>query len=130
MQQFSPGWMERWRDRVNSDGVMKNVGRYFDGDVLLDFGDQQAYVVQFQSGRIGHVSDGVGPEDRYQFALRAPQASWSKFAEPTPPPMYNDIWAMGHPLHGRLKIEGDVKAMWQNARAFTWALSLMRQVRN
>ena len=42
--------------------------------------------------------------------------------------MYNDIWAMAHPLHGRLQIEGDVKVMWQNLRAFTWTLDFMRKV--
>jgi hypothetical protein len=31
-------------------------------------------------------------------------------------------------VHGRLKIEGDVKVVWQNLRAFTWALALMRDV--
>ena len=46
--------------------------------------------------------------------------------QPEPPPMYNDIIAMSHQLHGRLKIEGDVKQLWQNLRAFTWALDLMR----
>jgi hypothetical protein len=36
---------------------------------------------------------------------------------------------MAHPLHGRLKIEGNVKVMWQNLRAFTWTLDLMRNVK-
>ena len=53
----------------------------------------------------------------WQFALRAPASSWNKFVEPVPPPMYNDIWAMAHPLHGKLKIEGDMKIFWQNLRA-------------
>src|SRR5690554_1306788 len=97
MQQFSPAWMQRWQGLVNEDGVMRNVGRYFDGNVLLDFGGERQYVVEFRNGRIERLVDQVGPEERYQFALRAPQDSWSKFVQPTPPPMYNDIWAMGHP---------------------------------
>jgi hypothetical protein len=42
--------------------------------------------------------------------------------------MYNDIWAMGHPLHGRVTLEGDQMVMWQNMRAFTWALDRMREI--
>jgi hypothetical protein len=42
--------------------------------------------------------------------------------------MYNDIWAMAHPIHGKLKIEGDTKPFWQNLRALSWMLAIMRQV--
>jgi hypothetical protein len=128
MDEFGSQWMQRWQSCVNADGVMKNVGRYFDEDLLLDFGDDKAYVVRFRGGRVDKIVDKPGPEDRYAFALRAPKSSWQKFVQRTPPPMYNDIWAMAHPLHGRLKIEGDVKVVWQNLRAFTWALALMRDV--
>jgi hypothetical protein len=78
---------------------------------------------------MSRVAQNIGPETTYQFALRAPQESWNKFIQPIPPPMYNDIWAMAHPLHGRLRLEGDVKVMWQNLRAFTWTLDLMRSVK-
>lgn len=128
MGEFDFQWMERWRRSVNADAVMKNVGRYFDENVLLDFGEDRAYVVHFRGGGIERVVEKAGPEDRYAFALRAPKASWQKFCQRIPPPMYNDIWAMAHPLHGRLKIEGDVKVVWQNLRSFTWALALMRDV--
>lgn len=126
-QAFEPDWMERWKGLVNKNGVMGYVGRFFDADVLLEFGDRP-YFVSFEKGRIDELSTEIGPETCYQFALRAPKDSWSKFVQPTPPPMYNDIWAMAHPLHGRLRIEGDPKVMWQNIRAFSWALDLMREV--
>jgi len=64
----------------------------------------------------------------WSFALRAPADSWDKFTLRVPPPMYNDIWAMAHPLHGRLKMDGDVKVLWQNLRALTWMLDRMREV--
>ena len=75
MDQFSSQWMQQWQSCVNKDGVMKNVGRYFDENVLLDFGEDKAYVVQFRSGRVERIVDKAGPEDRYAFALRAPTAS-------------------------------------------------------
>jgi hypothetical protein len=48
--------------------------------------------------------------------------------EQVPPPMFNDIWAMAHPLHGHLRIDGNTLPFWQNLRALTRMLSLMRQV--
>ena len=128
MALFDNRWMERWQNLVNQDSVMKIIGRYLTADVLLQFGEA-AYVVSFAGGNVTRVAQNIGPETTYSLALRAPAESWSKFTQPIPPPMYNDIWAMAHPLHGRLKIEGDAKVMWQNLRAFTWALDLMRNVK-
>jgi hypothetical protein len=42
--------------------------------------------------------------------------------------MFNDIWAMAHPLHKQLVIDGNQLPFWQNMRALTRMLSLMRQV--
>ena len=66
-------------------------------------------------------------ETPWSFALRAPEESWEKFTQKLPPPMYNDIWAMAHPLHGRLRMDGDVKVLWQNIRALMWMLDRMRE---
>ncbi len=127
MAAFDTGWMERWQALVNQDRVTKIIGRHLTTDVLLAFGET-AYVVSFVGGTIPKISSDIGPESTYVFALRGPAETWAKFVQPIPPPMYNDIWAMAHPLHGRLQIEGDVKVMWQNLRAFTWTLDLMRNV--
>jgi hypothetical protein len=128
MAAFDERWMERWQDLVNEDRVTKVLGRHFDADVLFEFGNR-SYVVSYAHGTVTHLAETIGPETTWHFALRGPIESWSNFVQPVPPPMYNDIWAMAHPLHGRLKIEGDVKVMWQNLRAFTWTLDLMRNVR-
>jgi hypothetical protein len=128
MAAFDARWMERWQNLVNQDSVTKVIGRHLTLDCLLDF-TSAAYVVSLVNGTLTRVTQNIGPETTYQFALRAPQESWGKFIQPIPPPMYNDIWAMAHPLHGRLKLEGDVKVMWQNLRAFTWTLDLMRNVK-
>ena len=128
MAVFDAGWMERWQDLVNQDSVTKIIGRHLSADVLLEFGET-AYVVSFVNGAIPCITQDIGPESTYAFALRGPTETWGKFVQPIPPPMYNDIWAMAHPLHGRLKIEGDVKVMWQNLRAFTWTLDFMRNVK-
>jgi len=128
MAAFDTPWVERWQNMVNQDSVARLYGRHFTANVLMEFGDQ-AYVICFQNGAIAQVQHDIGPETVYAFALRGPKETWSKFIQPIPPPMYNDLWAMAHPLHGRLKIEGDVKVMWQNLRALAYALELMRNVK-
>ncbi len=128
MAAFDARWMERWQNLVNQDSVTKVIGRHLSAEVLFEFGTT-AYVVSYLNGTVARVAQNIGPETTYEFALRGPVETWGKFVQPIPPPMYNDIWAMAHPLHGRLKIEGAVKVMWQNLRAFTWTLDLMRNVK-
>jgi hypothetical protein len=121
-------WIEKWARRVNEDRVLKVIGRFFTANFVIGI-EEQDYLIVVREGRVQAVSDGLTTNMMgWQFALRAPASSWSKFAEPVPPPMYNDIWAMAHPLHGKLRIEGDTKVFWQNLRALFWMLALMRQV--
>jgi hypothetical protein len=125
--QFDSHWMNAWQDAVNADAAFSVIGRHFTADFLLGFGDDE-YVVSVRQGRIERITDEVGVETPWSFALRAPEESWEKFTQRIPPPMYNDIWAMAHPLHGRLRMDGDVKVLWQNLRALTWMLDRMREV--
>jgi hypothetical protein len=127
MAEFDAHWMNSWQDVVNRDTGFKFLGRYFDCDFLLGVGDQE-FLVSVGDGTIRRITEDVTIETPWVFALRAPRESWEKFAQRVPPPMYNDIWAMAHPLHGRLRMEGDVKVMWQNIRALTWMLERMREV--
>ena len=121
-------WIEKWATRVNEDRVLKVIGRFFTANFVIGIEDKD-YLIVVREGRVQAVSDGLTTNMMgWQFALRAPASSWSKFAEPVPPPMYNDIWAMAHPLHGKLRIEGDTKVFWQNLRALFWMLAIMRQI--
>lgn len=127
MAEFDSRWMNAWRDAVNRDPTLPIIGRYFTTDFLLGFGDK-AYLVAVREGRIERITDQLSIETPWTFGLRGPRESWEKFIQRVPPPMYNDIWAMAHPLHGRLQMEGDVKVLWQNLRALTWMLDRMREV--
>jgi hypothetical protein len=121
-------WIGKWARKVNDDKVLKVIGRHFNASFVIGI-DEQDYIIQVQNGKIEMVANEIHANMMgWQFALRAPASSWNKFIEPMPPPMYNDIWAMAHPLHGKMKIEGDTKIFWQNLRALTWMLALMRQV--
>lgn len=121
-------WIEKWARRVNEDRVLKVIGRFFTANFVIGI-EEKDYLIVVREGHVQAVSDGLTTNMMgWQFALRAPASSWIKFVEPVPPPMYNDIWAMAHPLHGKLRIEGDTKVFWQNLRALFWMLAIMRQV--
>ena len=126
LTQLDTDWIVSWARRVNEDRVLKVIGRFFTANFVIGIDDKDFYI-QVRSGKIEMVADEPNANLMgWQFALRAPASSWNKFAEPVPPPMYNDNWAMAHPLHGKLKIEGDTKVFWQNLRALTWMLAKMR----
>jgi len=127
MTAFDPRWMNAWQDTVNEDPAMKVIDRYFTTDFLIGFGDKE-YLVSMREGSIQRITDELSIETPWTFGLRGPRESWEKFIQRVPPPMYNDIWAMAHPLHGRLRMDGDVKVMWQHLRALTWMLDRMREV--
>jgi hypothetical protein len=126
LTEFDTDWIVAWAKRVNEDRVLKVIGRFFTANFVIGVDDKDFYI-QVRNGKIEMVADEPNANLMgWQFALRAPASSWNKFVEPVPPPMYNDIWAMAHPLHGKLKIEGDTKIFWQNVRALTWMLARMR----
>jgi hypothetical protein len=121
-------WIERWARRVNDDRVMPRLGRFFQARFVLGVDDVD-YLIHIRQGRVEKISEGLMPSDLgYEFALRASSSAWSKFSQKVPPPMFNDIWAMAHPLHRQLQIEGNQLIFWQNMRAMHWMLSLMREV--
>jgi hypothetical protein len=128
LTEFDADWIVAWAKRVNEDRVLKVVGRFFTANFVIGVDDRDFYI-QVRNGKIDMVADEPNANLMgWHFALRAPASSWSKFVEPVPPPMYNDIWAMAHPLHKQLIIEGNSLPFWQNLRALTRMLSLMRQV--
>jgi len=127
-RQFDLDWMERWARIVNDDRILPVIGRFFTGKFVIGF-DSNDYLVEVQDGRVRRIFDGLTPNNfGYDFGLRASSSTWSKFCQPVPPPMFNDIWAMAHPLHENLKIEGNTLPFWQNVRALTRMLALMRDV--
>ena len=124
---FDLDWVERWARRVNEDRVLPVIGRFFNVRFVIGI-DETDFLCHIHAGRIERISEGLEPSDLgFEFALRAPSSAWSKFSQKIPPPMFNDIWAMAHPLHKQLTIEGNTIPFWQNMRALTWMLALMRE---
>jgi hypothetical protein len=128
---FELGWMTAWQEAVNSEPILPVIGKHFNANLLLGFGEKE-YVVSVREGRIVNLTDQLrvsSVDTPWQFALRAPAETWAKYIQDPPPPMYNDIWAMAHPLHGNLKMDGDLLPLWQNLRSLNYMLEFMRRVR-
>ena len=125
---FDLEWVERWARIVNEDRILPVIGRFFTNRFILGV-DETDYLIDVRGGKIQRISEGLTPNDMgFDFGLKAPSTAWAKFSQPIPPPMFNDIWAMAHPLHKQLTIEGNTLPFWQNLRALSRMLSLMRQV--
>ena len=124
---FELDWVERWARQVNEDRRLPVIGRFFSGHFVLGIDDTD-YLIEVSKGKIQKIAEGLAPNDfGFEFALRASSVTWGKFAQEIPPPMFNDIWAMAHPLHRHLRIDGNATPFWQNLRALTHMLSLMRK---
>lgn len=124
---FDLEWVERWARCVNEDRILPVIGRFFTSRFVLGVDDTE-YLIDVRGGKIQRIAEGLTPNDMgYDFGLMAPSSAWAKFSQPIPPPMFNDIWAMAHPLHKQLIIKGNQLPFWQNLRALSRMLSLMRQ---
>jgi hypothetical protein len=124
---FDLEWVERWARQVNEDRRLPVIGRFFSGNFVLGIDDTD-YLIEVNKGKVQKIAEGLAPNDfGFEFALRASSVTWGKFAQQIPPPMFNDIWAMAHPLHRHLRIDGNAMPFWQNLRALTHMLSLMRK---
>jgi hypothetical protein len=125
---FDLEWIERWARTVNDDRILPVIGRFFTSRFVLGV-DEVEFLVDVRGGKIQRIAEGLTPNDLgYDFGLKAPSSAWAKFSQKIPPPMFNDIWAMAHPLHKQLIIEGNTLPFWQNLRALSRMLSLMREV--
>jgi hypothetical protein len=102
---FDLEWVERWARCVNDDRILPVIGRFFNNRFVLGV-DETEFLIEVRGGKIARISEGLTPNDLgFDFALRAPSSAWAKFV-----------------------IDGNQLPFWQNMRALTRMLSLMRQV--
>ncbi len=84
LTEFDTDWIVTWAKRVNEDRVLKVIGRFFTANFVIGVDDHDFYI-QVRNGKIEMVADEPNANLMgWQFALRAPASSWSKFVEPVP----------------------------------------------
>ncbi|TWI59999.1 SCP2 sterol-binding domain-containing protein [Halalkalibacter nanhaiisediminis] len=126
MQVGSKEWMEQFQETVNADQELNVIGKYCSIDFLLQIGSKE-YVVELQQGKLTNFSE-KGPLDGYSFAIRGTLDAWTKFTQPTPPPMYHELFAAF--FQGNMHIEGDIQVLMANLRYITRFLDVTREVNN
>lgn len=127
-KKFDLSWFENWARIVNDDRILPVTARFFTSKILIGIDDTD-YLIEVQEGKIKRIFEGLTPDNfGYDFGLKAASSTWSKFVQKVPPPLFHDLWAMAHPLHKHMEIEGNTLLFWQNVRALTRMLALMRNV--
>ena len=117
--------MAAFQKRVNADPELAVIGKKFNANIGVSFGDTR-YVMQVREGRL----DGFIASPRFDvptdFGLRAPMEVWSKFLSPNPPPLFHDFFAMLMRVPEFI-IDGNTLAAMQCARALHRMMNLMRE---
>jgi hypothetical protein len=118
-------WGESFQKATDEDPELDAHGKYYTCSYLLDM-QEHSVLVKMHAGKTEEIVFDPGQMDeRYQFAIRASSDTWSKMAQPIPPPMYHGIWAAT--FRAGMRLEGDLLVMMQNLRCLTRQLELLRQ---
>jgi hypothetical protein len=120
-----PGWLARYRERVNSDPELGVIGDWFSTTFALTFGEYR-YAIRVDKGRIVEIVEQPRLDVRAHFGFRAPVAVWQKFLSPHPPPLFHDFFAMLMRVPDFV-LEGDGLVAMQNARALHRMMNIMRE---
>ena len=122
----TPYWMERYRERVNSDREMAVVGDWFSLDFKLSF-EGDSWLLSVREGRIADIVHRPRFDRPAQFTISAPLRVWQKFIRPDPEPLYHDFFAMLMRVP-EFEIDGDSLAAMQNARALHRMMNILKSM--
>jgi len=118
-------WLEGFQARANADPELAVIGGWFTTTFGLSFGDSR-YALKVERGRIGEIVAAPRLDERVPFGFRAPIEVWRKFLSPTPPPLFQDFFAMLMRVP-EFVLEGDSLVAMQNARALHRMMNIMRE---
>lgn len=117
-------WADEFTRVTNDDPELTAHGKYFSCSYMLDMEDAKV-IVDMHRGKVEQVNVDPAPLDAYDFALRAPAATWRGMGEPTPKPMFHGIWAAS--FREDLSMEGDLLVLMQNLRCLTRQIEILRE---
>jgi hypothetical protein len=121
----SPQWVGRWVDVINADPEIARLGRFFDGRMCVQFGDDR-YILTVVKGRVTDVLEQPIWDKPFDFKIAADRETWARSAERVPRPFHQDIFAMMW-NHG-MTLEGDVVKAMQHIRVVKLMLAAMKRV--
>jgi hypothetical protein len=116
-------WADAFSRATDSDAQLGAHGKYYSCSYMLDMEDRRV-IVDMHRGKVEHINVDPVPLDHYQFALRAPAATWRGMGERVPAPMYHGIWAAS--FRKGLTMEGDLLVLMQNLRCVTRQIEILR----
>ena len=122
----TPDWMERYRERVNSDREMAVVGDWFSLDFKLSF-EGDSWLLSVREGRIADIVHRPRFDRPARFTISAPLRVWRQFIRPDPEPLYHDFFAMLMRVP-EFEIDGDSLAAMQNARALHRMMNILKSM--
>ena len=106
---------------VAGDGNLQRIGRRCTVECLIAVGDAH-YHLSIERGRVSSVTRGPLRMRAWTFAVRAERDAWLWFWSETPPPGFNDVFAMTS--RGHAQIDGDVGPLLEHLRYLKAILAL------
>ena len=120
----SEQWVSRWVDVINSDDQIERLGKYFDGRMCIQFGEDK-YILLVSRGRVVEVLVQPIWDKPFDFKISADVETWQRSAEEVPRPFYQDIFGMMW-NHG-MTLEGDVVKAMAHIRTVKLMLAAMKR---
>ena len=117
-------WAQRFTEASDEDPEIGAHGKYYSCTYMLDMDDEK-FIVDMHRGKVEKITIDPAPLDAYDFALRAPAATWRGMGERVPKPMFHGIWSAS--FRGDLALEGDLLVLMQNLRCFTRQIEILRE---
>jgi hypothetical protein len=118
------GWADAFEQATTDDPLIAAHGRHYSCKYMLDM-EEERFIVEMHEGRAEQIKLDPPPLDDYEFALRAPAATWRGMGERVPRPMFHGIWAASFregAQHG-----GRPAGLMQNLNCFTRQVELLRE---
>lgn len=128
-------WFEQYGKALRDDPEWGVIGKHFNCTYLIE-AEGDRCILSFHNGKLVEINDTplVGPlynQDGWEFAIRAPKATWEKYMLEVPPAKYHHFFAVtDFKTPQRMMVEGNMKTVWQNIRALTHAMEFMRVFSN
>jgi hypothetical protein len=117
-------WAQEFSRATDEDREIGAHGKYYSCSYLLDMAEQKV-IVDMHRGKVENINLDPAPLDAYDFAVRAPAATWRGMGEAVPKPMFHGIWAAS--FREGMTMEGDLLVLMQNLRCFTRQIEILRE---